>query len=153
MSVQKQILCITEKEQNLINNLMFGFTLKSKPQSEIEACKKKIGNYSNYLKSKNRSWVQICTYSRGKYRYKVSADCVEGFSKDGYRYPSISVEKAYQFLSKFDYKSDCCFKTQDQFNHLSMINADFTSFEDAMKFAKKIATLSVVHKNTLMAVK
>jgi len=140
-SPSKYILLTTEREMNEAGANIFGCNLKeAKSKKHATQYLQKMAKYRQKIHQNNKNWIDIYIKSRGKYKFVVTADCVEGFSENKYRFSPASVKKIQEYLSGKVYKTECCFD-EDRGN--AVIYARLTSWEDARDFANYLAKLDL----------
>jgi hypothetical protein len=140
----KKFLYTTEKEQKEAGYVFLGCDLTiAKSKKYATGYLNKLKNYRRHIEHNNINWIDIYTASRGKYRYHVCADCVEGFSRSGYRYTPDAMQSVKEFLKNVVHKTDCIFST-DRGN--AVVDARFLTMEDAEAFAQLLSKLPVFNE-------
>ena len=79
-----RILFTTEKERLDAGAGFLGcYPDQAKSRKHCNDYIKKLKAYKQHMVRYNHNYVSIHQLSRGKYRYSVHADCVEGFARIG----------------------------------------------------------------------
>lgn len=139
-------LYTTEKEDREAGCTFIGFDLSAAKEEKLaRALSNKYSAYRRYIVENNFNWISIHTKSRGKYKYSVCADCVEGFCQPGYAFTPSSSQKAESHLKGVLHKTKCWFCTE---SGNAVIYARFTTMEDAETFAELLATLEVYNRQS-----
>ncbi|MDV3002549.1 MAG: hypothetical protein N5P05_004204 (plasmid) [Chroococcopsis gigantea SAG 12.99] len=142
-NMDKRILFTTEKELLEAGAGLVGcYTEKAKSRKHCTDYIKKLKAYQQHMVKYDHNYVSIHELSRGKYRYAVHADCVEGFAKPGYRFTLEATEKMKDWLKDVTHKSDCVFS-----GDIAVPHAKFLSLEDALKFALLLLGLPVYNSH------
>ncbi|MFB2771874.1 hypothetical protein ACE1AT_21690 [Pelatocladus sp. BLCC-F211] len=137
-SPNKYILLVTEREMADAGATIFGCNLnQAKSKKHATAYLQKMAKYRKSIRQNNKNWVDIFIKSRGKYKFVVTADCVEGFCENKYIFSPVSVKKIQEYLSQKVYKTECCFDVK---RGNAVLYARFTNWEDATEFASSAST-------------
>lgn len=138
-SPNKYILVVTEREMNDAGANVFGCNInEAKSKKHATAYMQKMIKYRQSIERNNKNWVDIYIKSRGKYKFIVTGDCVEGFNQNKYIFSPETVNQIKGWLSKKVYRTQCCFEDK---RGNSVLYAQFTSWEDASEFALVLARL------------
>lgn len=148
-SPHQYILLTTERELDDAGANIFGCNLQqAKSKKHATDYLQKMANYRHSIRQSNKNWIDIYIKSRGKYKFVVTADCVEGFSENKYIFSCQTIKEIKGWLSHKIYKTECCF---DENRGNSVLYARFTNWEDASAFALYLAQLDFncyVHERT-----
>lgn len=135
----KYVLVTTEKENHEAGFIGFGWAMDSaKSKKHLDNHRKKRAKYTELIRKDNKNWVSIDIRSRGKYRFCVQGDCVDGFNKNMYIFSPTTVSRIKDYLVGKLYKTSCGF---DEKGGNCIIYANFTNWEDASDFACYLAQL------------
>ena len=139
---KRNYLYTTEKEYRAAcyNGLFFCPTTRAS-EKKAKELSRKVGNYTRRIRGHNCNWIEIHTKSQGKYRYKVCADCVEGFSAQRYRYTVESIAKVRDYLRLVPHKTTMA--SLDDLEDRAVVYARFQTMEAAQTFANLLSSLEV----------
>ena len=120
------------------------FILHISEKESLSKIKVKRTAYTARVRKHNRNWVEIFAKPRGKYRYKVFADCVQGFTENKYEFTLNATSKIHDFLRLVPHKTDM--SIMPNLNTRTIAYADFETFEQAETFAHLLAGLEVADR-------
>lgn len=140
-SPHQYILLTTERELDEAGANIFGCNLQqAKSKKHATDYLRKMAKYRQSIRQNNKNWVDIYIKSKGKYKFVVTADCVEGFSINKYIFSIQTIKGIKSWLANKVYKTEC---SLDENRGISVLYARFPTWEDASEFALYLAQLEL----------